>query len=300
MHRISRAPVLSATRSRVSCWITSISYVCQFSGGKPAGAWRNVPPGSRRTTNHLARSRISTTRHRLVADSGRVSISSTRSPTPHCFSSCAFSLLVRRGGKTQLALPHDRVDPGDLPPDDLQPPVVVQLAGGALDPEVEQLRLGLAQLHDQVLIGQLAQLRGPGARCHQTSTPSRLTMRHFIGSLWIARRIASRAVCSLGNDISNRIRPGLTLATHHSGEPLPEPIRVSAGFFVMAWSGKMVIQTLPPRRICRVMAIRADSICRLVTYAGSSAWMPKSPNATRVPPFAEPCRSGWCGLRKPL
>src|SRR2546421_10251642 len=32
MHRISRAPVLSATRSRVSCWITSISYVCQFSG----------------------------------------------------------------------------------------------------------------------------------------------------------------------------------------------------------------------------------------------------------------------------
>src|SRR5438552_1241656 len=32
MQRISRAPVLSATRSRVSCWITSISYVCQFSG----------------------------------------------------------------------------------------------------------------------------------------------------------------------------------------------------------------------------------------------------------------------------
>src|SRR5689334_21274157 len=34
MHRISRAPVLSATRSRVSCWITSISYVCQFSGNR--------------------------------------------------------------------------------------------------------------------------------------------------------------------------------------------------------------------------------------------------------------------------
>src|SRR5438477_3541723 len=31
MHRISRAPVLSATRSRDSCWITSISYVCRFS-----------------------------------------------------------------------------------------------------------------------------------------------------------------------------------------------------------------------------------------------------------------------------
>src|SRR2546430_5105995 len=54
---------------------------------RPSGAWRN---------NYLARSRISTTRHRFVADSGRVSISSTRSPMPHCFSSCAFSLLVRR------------------------------------------------------------------------------------------------------------------------------------------------------------------------------------------------------------
>src|SRR4051812_25805067 len=35
MHRISRAPVLSATRSRDSCWITSVSYVCQFSGRSP-------------------------------------------------------------------------------------------------------------------------------------------------------------------------------------------------------------------------------------------------------------------------
>ena len=33
MHRISRAPVLSATRSRDSCWITGVSYVCQFFAG---------------------------------------------------------------------------------------------------------------------------------------------------------------------------------------------------------------------------------------------------------------------------
>src|SRR2546430_8451564 len=45
----------------------------------------------------------------------------------------------------------DRVDPGDLAPDDLQPPVVVQLAGGALDAQVEQLRLGFAQLDHQIL-----------------------------------------------------------------------------------------------------------------------------------------------------
>src|SRR5918995_7033382 len=59
----------------------------------------------------------------------------------------------------------------------------------------------------------------------------------------------------------------------------------------------MLIHTLPPRRMCRVIAIRADSICRLVTYAGSSAWMPYSPKLTLVPPLAMPVRSGWCCLR---
>src|SRR5258705_13283589 len=44
MHRISLAPVLSATRSRVSCWITSFSYVCQFSAACDGGAWRNALP----------------------------------------------------------------------------------------------------------------------------------------------------------------------------------------------------------------------------------------------------------------
>src|SRR5919198_5669864 len=47
--------------------------------------------------DHFAFSRISTSRQRLVADSGRVSISSTRSPTPAVLaSSCALTLLVRR------------------------------------------------------------------------------------------------------------------------------------------------------------------------------------------------------------
>ena len=62
-------------------------------------------------------------------------------------------------------------------------------------------------------------------------------MRHFIGSLWIARVSASRATTSFGNDSSNSTRPGLTLAIHHSGEPFPEPIRVSAGFLVSGRSG---------------------------------------------------------------
>src|SRR5918999_594863 len=59
----------------------------------------------------------------------------------------------------------------------------------------------------------------------------------------------------------------------------------------------MEIHTLPPRRMCRVMAIRADSICRLVTYAGSSAWMAYSPKLISVPPLARPERLGWCCLR---
>src|SRR4051794_39221185 len=59
----------------------------------------------------------------------------------------------------------------------------------------------------------------------------------------------------------------------------------------------MLIHTLPPRLMCRVMAIRADSICRLVTYAGSSAWMPYSPKVTRLPPLEAPPRLGWCCLR---
>src|SRR5258705_521025 len=50
-----------------------------------------------------------------------------------------------------------------------------------------------------------------------------------MGSLCMARRSASRATGSATPDSSNITRPGLTLATHHSGEPLPEPIRGPAG-----------------------------------------------------------------------
>src|SRR3954466_11283610 len=49
--------------------------------------------------------------------------------------------------------------------------------------------------------------------------------------------------------------------------------------------------------MCRVMAIRADSICRLVTYAGSRAWIAYSPKLIAVPPLAAPDRLGWCCLR---
>src|SRR6185503_8502422 len=57
----------------------------------------------------------------------------------------------------------------------------------------------------------------------------------------------------------------------------------------------MLIQTFPPRRMCLVIAIRAASICRLVTYECSTAWMPYTPKVTRVPPLAAPERSGRLG-----
>src|SRR5450759_2128954 len=69
--------------------------------------------------------------------------------------------------------------------------------------------------------------------------------------------------------ISKRMRPGLTTATQWSGAPLPEPIRVSAGFLVAGLSGKIRIQILPPRLTERVIARRAASIWRLVIQAGS-------------------------------
>src|SRR5439155_491418 len=104
--------------------------------------------------------------------------------------------------------------------------------------------------------------------------PVRVMKRDRMGSLCAARRMASRATISVTPESSNMTRPGRTTATHASGLPLPEPMRVSGGFFVMGLSGKMLIHTLPPRRMWRGIATRAASICRLVIQPGSSARRP--------------------------
>src|SRR5437867_2949827 len=90
------------------------------------------------------------------------------------------------------------------------------------------------------------------------------------------------------------MRPGFTTATHSSGFPLPLPMRVSAGFFVTGLSGKIRIQTLPPRLRLRVSATRAASIWRFVTQPGSMALRPKSPKARVEPRVAIPfIRPRW-------
>src|SRR5512135_2718135 len=87
---------------------------------------------------------------------------------------------------------------------------------------------------------------------------------------------------------SNSTRPGFTTQTQPSGLPLPFPIRVSAGFLVIGLSGKIRIQTLPPRFIARVSATRDASICRLVIQPGSRLISANSPNATVLPRVATP------------
>src|SRR5665811_1973236 len=166
-----------------------------------------------------------------------------------------------------------------------------------LESEREQLLLQLNDLGVQLGAAHTAKIVGSRGLRHHISPASRLMKRALNGSLWMARRSASRATSSSTPESSKSTRPGLMLAIHHSGEPLPEPMRVSAGFFVIGRSGKMLIQTLPPRLMWRVIAIRAASIWRLVTYAGVIAWMPYSPNETLVPPVAWPVRPGWCCLR---
>src|SRR5580765_444985 len=96
---------------------------------------------------------------------------------------------------------------------------------------------------------------------------------------------------------SNMTRPGLITATHSSGAPLPLPIRVSAGFFVIGLSGNTRIHILPPRLMLRVIATRAASIWRLVTHAGSSDRSPNWPKATSPPRYALPRMRPRCCFR---
>src|SRR5882757_4373754 len=127
--------------------------------------------------------------------------------------------------------------------------------------------------------------------------PLRATNLVAIESFAWPSRMASLAVARSTPSISNRMRPGFTLATQNSGAPLPEPMRTSAGFFDTGTSGKMRIQTRPARFMWRVSARRAASIWRAVTRSGSIAFRPNCPKDKLAPEVATPWIRPLCAFR---
>src|SRR6516164_9000799 len=77
----------------------------------------------------------------------------------------------------------------------------------------------------------------------------RSTKRVLTGNLAAASANASLATSTETPSTSNRMRPGLTRATHNSGVPLPEPMRTSSGFFETGTPGTLhVAGECAPRR----------------------------------------------------
>ena len=84
-------------------------------------------------------------------------------------------------------------------------------------------------------------------------------------------------------DISNSTLPGFTTATQYSGDPLPLPIRVSAGFFVTGLSGYILIHILPVLFRCLEITILEDSICLAVILELFRDFSPNSPKFNSFP-----------------
>ena len=119
--------------------------------------------------------------------------------------------------------------------------------------------------------------------------PIRLINLVWIGSFAEASENATSATSGATPSNSNITRPGFTRQIQYSGDPLPLPIRTSAGFLETGTSGNIRIQTRPTRRMCLVIARRAASIWRAVIRAGSRAFKPQLPKFSVVPPLASPC-----------
>src|SRR5204863_7699253 len=147
----------------------------------------------------------------------------------------------------------------------------LELPHRLLDAQPEQLVVQLLLPVAQHVDRQLTDFR----YLHEAfSCAKRLANFVLIGSFAAAMFTALRASASLTPSISKRMRPGRTTHTHSSGAPLPLPMRVSCGFFVIGLSGNTRHQTLPPRATKRVIATRAASIWRSVSQHGSSAFSP--------------------------
>lgn len=81
------------------------------------------------------------------------------------------------------------------------------------------------------------------------------------GNFWLAFFKTSFATFfGIPPFISNKIRPGLTGQTQYWTLPLPLPIRVLVGFWLIGLEGKIRIQIIPIFLICRIITRRAASI----------------------------------------
>src|SRR5215831_17647134 len=147
----------------------------------------------------------------------------------------------------------------------------IELPHRLLDPQPEQLVVEILLAQPQLVRPEIADFPD----LHTAfSSANRVANFVLMGSFAAASLSASRASCSVTPSISNMMRPGRTTHTHCSGAPLPLPIRVSWGFFVIGLSGNTRTQIFPPRLMKRVIATRAASIWRSVIHAGSSAFSP--------------------------
>src|SRR5437762_2997611 len=167
---------------------------------------------------------------------------------------------------------------------------LLKLVGRRLEAQVELLALQLAKLLLQLVVGLDREIlfRGHYFSSSTRLSPRRATTLVLIGSFSAARSNAVLASEPGTPSNSNRMRPGFTRATQNSGEPLPEPMRTSAGFELTGTSGNTRIHKRPERLIWRVIARRAASIWRAVIRSGSIAFRPKAPKLSSVPRFALP------------
>src|SRR5262245_6325522 len=178
MHNTSRAPELSATRSRDSCWIIAPVPVLP----RRASASASRAAESRRCAPCRLRARRWSRRARRTAWCAATSCGSggaarARPPRPQraCPSwwrrRCPLGLCVRLIAlllppsafrlcfvRFDLSLAQQGLDTRDLAPIRADLGCVVELAGGEVEPSLPQLLLGLREPVRERVVGQFAQL----------------------------------------------------------------------------------------------------------------------------------------------
>src|SRR5437762_13157373 len=171
-------------------------------------------------------------------------------------------LAPSRGLRGRLAAPlaENGLDARDVAPHLAHPRGVFELTAGALETQVENFLAECVDLLGQLVLCASPQIGGFPNFHDASSSPGRVTKRVAIGNLAAASSKASRATSGVTPSSSNMMRPGFTRQIQNYGEPLPLPMRTSAGLLDTGTSGKMRIHTRPTRLLCRVIVRRAASI----------------------------------------